>query len=220
MPDVEIYVDQKHLDNLERLFGDAPKDLRRILANAVNRASRTMRTQIIRKAAKALKIKQKIIRSRVWFRKATPGYLASRVRGGVVGFRLIDLGARELKGGGVKVRGQKYPQAFIATMPRTGHRGVFMRKNIMLRLGMIFMYDWAGARITHVRSYRGEESGGELPITEIRSRSITRAIREIAALPEILAIGRATLDKRVLAETKRMLKRRGRAEWLTPLSSK
>jgi len=186
--DISFRVDDAQLAEIQAIFADAPKEIPKVLYRAINRASRKIQSLVAKTASKLLGIKQKIIRKRIWYRKATRRRLYATVRGGVVGFLMADFDPRQVaKGVQIKLRKrQLVAGAFVARMPK-GHVGVYRRK--------------PSARPRPPK-------GHALPIKEQRTPSVTQAVMEVAALPSIVREGQEVLSKRVVAEAQRILERR------------
>lgn len=112
---------------IKRLKDRAP----RAIARALNRAAVSTRTIMVRRVAQDLGMRTGDVLEDTRIDQATPNDLTARVV--VRGHRipLMDFRARQTKSG-VTARlpapgAGKYPGAFIATMPKTRHRGVFQR---------------------------------------------------------------------------------------------
>ena len=175
VPALEIKPDEAQLAALQAAFADAPAKVDKVIYRAINRAVGTMRSRMIKAAAKLLGIKQKIVKGRVWVQKATRKKLFAQVRGGAYGFPYMLFAPVQTETG-VRVKVKKkfvIEHAFIATMP-SGHVGVFRRRQPV--------------------------KGPRLPILEERTDSITEVIREVGAQPDIVAAGRETLNKRIAQE--------------------
>jgi len=198
MPELTIKVDEAQLAELQARLRDFPKQIPKILARAMNRASSTMRSRIVKLVAKRAGIKQKLIRKRIWFRKANATSLWAMITGGKSGWPLIAMGAKQTKRGvtirrAPKTKRELLAHAFIAKMP-SGHVGVFVRKP-----------GW-----TH-RLPRGRTSGRKhgLAIKEQYGSSLVEYLNEVGALPEIVAEGEQVIHKRMVAETDRLLAKKG-----------
>jgi hypothetical protein len=103
-------------------------------ARSLSRAANSAKTAMVKVMAADLGARQSDIKRYVWTQPASATNLTARVYPqGKRGIPLIKLGAtgpEPSRGqGAVKVKvGGDYPSAFIATMPTSGHRGVFQRK--------------------------------------------------------------------------------------------
>jgi len=167
---IEIAPDAEQMRRLEQFFGDMPKVLDRILKNAINRAVRKARSEMVKRSAKALGARQKTVRRRTWISRATARRLIGRARAGRIGFPLAEFSPRQTnKGVVVRLRGERalHEHAFIATMPY-GHRGVFRR--------------------------RGR---ARLPIQELRTESLTEIIEGLGVTPDIIEAANRVLMKRI-----------------------
>jgi hypothetical protein len=104
-------------------------------ARALNRAALAGRTVAAREVAFALGVKQAALKPYLRMRRATPDHLESRIfalgRRGIPLIALDASGPEPSRGTGtgvtVKATPGRFPRAFIATMRRSGHRGVFER---------------------------------------------------------------------------------------------
>jgi hypothetical protein len=104
-------------------------------ARALTRAAASAKVAMVRAIANDLSVKQSVLKGYIWADPARADRLVARVtpRGGKLGIPLVKFGATgpepsHGKGNGVRVGSTRYPNAFIATMPKSGHRGVFQRK--------------------------------------------------------------------------------------------
>jgi len=152
---------------LNREIEEFPKLIPRVMKRAINRTTRHVRSQMVKRAARAMKIKQKILKSRAWQTKAKK-HMFGRVRAGAVGWPLILLKPRlTRKGVSVRLEGKRQvlERGFIATMP-SGHEGVY-------------------ERVGRPR----------LPIREMRTRSLTDVIRAQGLEPEIRRLADERLQK-------------------------
>jgi len=111
------------------------KQMPRATASALNKTAALARTRTIRGVSKQAGIQQKLIRKRVYVRKAKPKEQRASVRAYIRGVSLIRMkprdsgrgGWRTRRGDGVKARGgHHYSDAFIAKSPK-GHLQVFER---------------------------------------------------------------------------------------------
>lgn len=130
--DIDIQVDERELKATERMLADYPKVWPKAARRAVNKTGTTIRTRIRRRLAKAVAVTQKAIAPGLQLIRATAQRLSSTVR--LTGKRipLLAFGARQVRSGVTyriaRAGGRKrLLHAFINAMPRTGHRGVFMR---------------------------------------------------------------------------------------------
>jgi len=184
IPVLEVKLDAAQMKEIEAIFANMPKKITRVLYRAINRVLRRMRTRIVRLTAKELRIRQKLIRERVWIQKANSKKLRGRVRAGAYGWPYILFSAlQKLTGVQVKIgKKQLLEHAFMARMP-TGHLGVFRR----------------GTKATFF------PGAPRLPIHEQRTYSPTKIIRKLGAEPWIIADAAALLTKRITAETELIL---------------
>ena len=102
---------------------------------ALNRSIGSANVAMVRVIASDLTVKQGVVKDRIRIELATPERLRARLYANAKRIPLIDLGAKgpePSRGRGrVTVRGTggrtSIPNAFIATMPGSKHRGVFQR---------------------------------------------------------------------------------------------
>ena len=133
---MEVRVDRKQLREIRRLLNGFPKGFARVASRAINKTATFGRTRIVRGLAKALGVKQAVLRSRhVSLQRASFKRLFASIRTrGRRRIPLIDLKARQMKRGvsyKIGKSGRKRIQsAFIATM-KSGHEGVFVRSTKM-----------------------------------------------------------------------------------------
>lgn len=121
---------------LDALFVDlGRKHMPRATASALNKTAALARTRVIRGVSKEAAVQQKLIRDRVYVRKASPKDQRASVRVYIRGVSLIRMKARDTgrggwskrRGDGVKAPGgHHYPDSFIAKAPN-GKLQVFER---------------------------------------------------------------------------------------------
>lgn len=96
---------------------------------ALNRAAVSARTAMVPPMAQDLGAKQGLVKDGIRTYQATIARPLARLAASLKKrLTLYELGAKGSKRGGVTFRGKRYPQAFIATMRRSGHTGVFERQ--------------------------------------------------------------------------------------------
>ena len=190
-PLFEIKPDPQELADIERTLSGIPGAIDRVAYRAINTALGKMKSLTTKAAAKKLGLKQKVVRQRVWLKRANRKRLYGRITGGRVGWPLIlwdatQEGKAPVPGGGVTIPklGYSVPHAFLATMP-TGHKGVWLRSKYI-----------AGGELTKRRP---------TTIVEQRSESVTKVIEDAAESPEILRVGGVVLEKRMLVEMELIL---------------
>lgn len=131
---VEIKVDENKLDRLKRQLSHIPNGINKVVARAINKVASSARTQVVRKISAESGAKQKAIRSAISLSRAnyTKWLAVIRIKNKRV--PLIKFGARQNKKGvAYKIPGGQsgfIASAFIQTMPKTGHKGVFIRKGV------------------------------------------------------------------------------------------
>lgn len=115
-------------DMLEGML--APKEVRGVTANAINKTIRDTKSYIARELSEKSGIKRKDLNRRIFFGNATVKRLAGNVTTGSKAFPLILFGARQgPRGVTARVFGElhAYEHAFIRTGPKIG-RQVWIRK--------------------------------------------------------------------------------------------
>lgn len=131
MADVEVKFDEAKLRRIQLMLRDIPRQMPRVVSSAINKTAAMARTQVVRRIASEVGVKQKRIKQRVTLQKATFTCWRARIGIGARRLPLMAFGARQKKKG-VSYKIEKsgprktLKSAFIATM-KTGHEGVFMR---------------------------------------------------------------------------------------------
>lgn len=177
MPDISITLKTKDFDlAVKRLKDRAPK----AIARALNRASVSTRTIMVRRVAQDIGLKVGDVKKVFTEQSATPENLTARVIVRSKRIPLMAWNARQTRRG-VTARlpggAGRYPHAFLATMP-TGHRGVFQRK----RPSRLPIRELRGPSITHV-FHKHREAGleaGEASLLKNLSHELRFALTESA----------------------------------------
>jgi hypothetical protein len=179
---IEIRVDKRELQRLEKTLAGIPRALPRIMQAALTRTATQARTEASRSLAKQTKLKISTVKDQIALLKASytnwnSGIQISRRR-----IRLIDLKARQTRRGvtyASPAGRQLVASAFIARMP-TGHIGVFKRRG-----------------------------PARLPIVELRGASLAQVwLAADAEARRIFTESQAKLAKNVQGQVERILKRR------------
>lgn len=182
-PYLSVEIDEAQRVRLEQLFQGAADAFAKAMAKALNRGLSVMLREMSRRASHETGIPEKIIRERIWGKRASSRTSGEwvRARGGKIGWPLGRfpykelLGDAVLAGGGVDVqlggRALSLPHAFVAQMGgEGGHVGIFERVG-----------------------------KSRLPIYEKRTDAVTDAILRAAGEPDIAKAGAtaavATLQK-------------------------
>ncbi len=124
-----IDIDARDVEMVRAALQKLPGDIRaKAFARAMRRVGETVRTRLVRRQAPRLKLAQKVIRERTFFRLNAGGHTQDLVvRSGWI--PLYRLGATQTsRGVRVRLRGS-YRHAFLASM-KNGHRGVFLREGM------------------------------------------------------------------------------------------
>ena len=139
-PLVEIKVEEQKLANIRRMLVEIPNAIPTVISRGINRTATRARAELIRRLYKRLNLKKNRVRQYVLKpTKATRRYWEARIGLSQQRVKLYYFGARVLKGKGVSYaieRGthrkkiiEPPTSAFIQTMPKTGHIGVFRRRS-------------------------------------------------------------------------------------------
>jgi hypothetical protein len=116
-----------------------PKQTAIALLRATKRGTKAANTLAARLVSKDMGIKVGDVKSRIRVKVPTAQTMTGELRASLKRIPLIKFGARgpepsRGRGRGVTTRGKggrsRIPSAFIATMPATGHRGVFKREGV------------------------------------------------------------------------------------------
>ena len=129
---IEIKFSEKKLQAIRQMLSGVKGAIPKVMSRAVNRTAESARTQIVRRLAGLVNLKQKIIRDSITLSKASRRNWVATVGINTKRIPLINFGARQNKKGLsyviAKQSGRRQIRsAFIATMS-SGHRGAFKRK--------------------------------------------------------------------------------------------
>lgn len=140
---VEVKYDKAQLERVRRLLREVPNQMPTVMSRGINITAKSAKAEIVRQIAAKAKIKQKAIRKAIILHKATRRIWQATLNITRRKIPLINYGARETKKRGVSYKGAEkvylgkeelkgatspIELAFIETMPRSGHKGVFRRK--------------------------------------------------------------------------------------------
>ena len=121
---------------VERMLRNLGSNLPKVVSRALNKTISSARTDMKRQIAKDIGIKAGVVDKSLKVTKASTTSFVARLNASGKRIPLIQLGAKgpepsRGKGRGVTYRlggkTKRLTSAFIATMPRSGHRGVFRR---------------------------------------------------------------------------------------------
>lgn len=101
--------------------------IRQGMVRALNKTALWVRTRLTKELSQKVEIKQKLLRQRIWLRRATRNYMNARIRVGLYGIKASKLGKMRQTAKGTFAGRKFFEGAFIATMP-TGPTEVFKRK--------------------------------------------------------------------------------------------
>jgi hypothetical protein len=125
----QLRVNEADIKRLEKLIGDIPRAMPRVMSRGLNRTANSARTQTGRELAKITKLKVGQVRKSVNIVKATYSKWRSAVKISERRIPLTYFKAKQTKKG-VTYKSLKgrvlIKHAFIETMP-SGHTGVFLR---------------------------------------------------------------------------------------------
>lgn len=178
MPDISITLKTADFDlAVKRLKARAPK----AIARALNRAAVSTRTIMVRRVSQDIGLKVGDVKRVFTEQQARPDHLVARVIARSTRIPLMAWHARQTRRG-VTARlpggAGRYPQAFLSTMPGTGHRGVFQRK----RSSRLPIRELRGPSITHV-FHKQREAGlaaGEASLLKNLSHELRFALTDSA----------------------------------------
>jgi hypothetical protein len=135
---IGIQYDEGRVAELQRDLADIPHGIERVLTRAVNKVAVAARTRVLRMVTEEINVRQSDIRQRnIKLRKASFDQLYAAIS--ITGRRipLRKFGARQTRRGvsyAIRRGGRtEMRHAFLAEM-KTGHRGVFRRKDKAPRL--------------------------------------------------------------------------------------
>lgn len=139
MLQADVQFDKAQLKALERDLALFPKSLPSVMQRGINDTLKTGRTQITREISAHVTVKKKQIRDRIKLTRAKRMVWLGLIAISGKQLPLIHFGARQTKKGvSVKVRKggkrERIRSGFIATMPKSGHKGVFKRAKDAPRL--------------------------------------------------------------------------------------
>jgi len=140
---VEIQFEEAKLKRIERMLKGVPGAMPKVMSRGINRTATMSRTEIIRQIQAKIKIKQKGIKKGLTLEKATRNKWAASIGISTKRIPLIYFNARKAKKGvtyqidssGARKQikaDELFSGGFIATMKKTGHEGVFVRRKIRM----------------------------------------------------------------------------------------
>jgi hypothetical protein len=102
--------------------------IRTAAMRAINKTALWIQSQSAREISGETKIKLKLIRQKLRVIKASRETLKAFIMGNLYAIKAIKLGNPRQTASGITIEAHKFPGAFVARMPKTGHVGVFKRK--------------------------------------------------------------------------------------------
>ncbi len=133
-PMVQIVLDEAKLRRIEKMLRNIPRGMGTALSRSINATLKTARTHLARKVAAASGMKVGSARRAIKIKNASVTRWIGTLKLYSSRLPLKLFGARET-GQGVSYKfgsGESgfIPHAFIQTMPRSGHQGVFIRRGM------------------------------------------------------------------------------------------
>lgn len=128
---------EANTDEATKAIAALGRAARPAIARAINRTASSGQTAMVRVVSKDLGLPAKTTREAILVDKATPEQLTATFRASARRIPLIEFRARgnepsRGKGNGVTAKlpggAGRYPSAFITTVGKGGHRGVFVRR--------------------------------------------------------------------------------------------
>jgi hypothetical protein len=117
-----------NFDQVVEAIGATEAQIRISAMRAINKTALWIQSRSAREISDETKIKLKLIRQKLRVVKATRETLKAFIMGNLYDIKAIKLGGPRQTASGVTVGARKFPGAFIARMPKTGHIGIFKRK--------------------------------------------------------------------------------------------
>ncbi len=204
---VQIRFDKRKLAELVELLGNMPKALPGVISRALNRTAQAMRSHVSHDAAAALGIPMRPIHSRIHTSWAREDKLRATVYIDEAGFSLWLFRPIQTRIGVVTTRGfeGEFPHAFIATpWIRSTWRHRRTGRKVMSESAPGLDYEMVRAGQAHPNVYirKGKE---RFPLLQQRSIGAVEAIRKAGGWEAKYAEALAYLEKRLAAETERVL---------------
>jgi hypothetical protein len=134
MPSFEVKVDQTQLEDAKRVFSGFPDLQKKVHYRALNQTMTGVRTDMVNASEKILTVEDKSnVKDAITINKATMYSPSANVKGTGKPIKLGYFIVQQVAGGVlVKVMWGKAAKlirhAFIATIAKTGHKGVYWRK--------------------------------------------------------------------------------------------
>jgi hypothetical protein len=117
-----------NFDRVAESIGATEAQVRIAAVRAINKTALWIQSRSAREISDESKIKLKLIRQKLRIIKANRNTLKAFVMANLYDIKAIKLGIPRQTASGVAIGVRKFPGAFISTMPKTGHVGVFKRK--------------------------------------------------------------------------------------------
>jgi hypothetical protein len=117
-----------NFDQVVEAIGATEMQIRIAAMRAINKTALWIQSRSAREISDETKIKLKLIRQKLRVIKANRETLKAFIMGNLYAIKAIKLGNPRQTTSGVTIGVRKFPGAFVARMPKTGHIGVFKRK--------------------------------------------------------------------------------------------
>lgn len=131
----DVQLNESQLGDVRRLLDDIGKNSRLIEARALNRTAKAASSQTAKAVGAEIKLTQRTIKKFLRVRLASQALTQSRLNISGAPVPLIDFGPSQTRRGvtfRIRRTGtrERYSHAFITSLPRSGHKGVFERYKV------------------------------------------------------------------------------------------
>jgi hypothetical protein len=109
-------------------IGATEAQVRIAAVRAINKTALWIQSRSAREISDETKLKLKLIRQKLRIIKANRETLKAVIMANLYDIKAIKLGAPRRTASGVTIGARKFPGAFVARMPKSGHVGVFKRE--------------------------------------------------------------------------------------------
>ena len=127
MFELDLNIDGNFIQTLEKV-GTTEQQIRTAAIRAINKTALWVQAQSAREISKQKKILLKLVRQRLKVIKSSRQALKAFIIANFYGIKATKLGSPRQDSIGSSVGAHKFPGAFVAKMPKTGHVGIFKRK--------------------------------------------------------------------------------------------
>ena len=119
---------QKQIDKILESINALPEQVQKATIFALNRTAEWLKSQVSKEISKEKRLKLKLIRDKISMIRANKRDLNARLSCNFRSILVRDLPNVKQTPIGVRAGGKIYPHAFIATLKKGGHAGVYRRK--------------------------------------------------------------------------------------------